>query len=132
MATTLFPATRNAACNTIVDLVDAGDSAGEIEIRDGTSVLVTFTCDDPAFGSASLGSATLEGTPLQAIATGTGEADNFRVLDSDGTVIRSGDVVQGNPSSPASDTLTLDNTSINSGQTVTITSYTFTVPGTSA
>jgi hypothetical protein len=54
------------------------------------------------------------------VASGTGTADNAEVTDSDDTVLWSGTL--------AALGLTLDNTSINSGQTVTINSWTHTQP----
>ena len=132
MATTISTAARNAGCAAITALIDAGDSAGTLVIRDGTTVLVTITLQDPAFGAPSDGTADLAGVPLSNQASGSGDADNYQFLDSDGTLVISGDVAQGDPQSPDPLTITLDNTNIAQGQTVVINSYQFTVPATTS
>ena len=79
MATRLPTAARNAACDAVVDLLDAGAGAGTIKIYTGSqpasandaasgTLLATITLSDPAFGAASTGVATMAGTPL----SGTG------------------------------------------------------------
>lgn len=121
MAVTLSTASRDAACNAVVDKCDQGSGAGKLKIRtSGAALLVTIPLSDPAFGASSAGVATAAGLPLSAAASGTGTADNAEVTDSDDTVLWSGTL--------AAMGLTLDNTSINSGQTVTISSWTHTQP----
>lgn len=121
MAGTLSTAARNAACDAVVDLVDGGAGAGKLKIKtSGAAILVTITLSDPAFGAASSGAAALSGTPLSGTASGTGTADNAEITDSNDTVIISGTL--------AAMGITLDNTSINSGQTVTISSGSHTQP----
>lgn len=121
MAITHSQAAKQAATDAVVDLVDAGTGAGYITICDSTSVLVTLTCNDPAFGAADAnGTATLDVDPaITNTASGTGTADNFKVYDSDATLIFSGTV------GTSGTDMTVDNTSINSGQTVTLTSFTY-------
>jgi hypothetical protein len=120
MAGTLSTAARNAACDAVVDLVDGGAGAGKLKIKASTTVLVTITLSDPAFGAASNGVATAAGLPLSASASASGTADNAEITDSADTVIISGTL--------AAMGITLDNTSINSGQTVNITAFTHTQP----
>lgn len=87
-ALVLATAGRNAACNGIVDLADAGAAAGKLRGRDGTTVLFVVTLGDPAFGNAATGVATAEGLPLtSAPAVAAGDCDNYQVLDSDDNVI---------------------------------------------
>ena len=74
MATRLSIAAQNAAANAIAVLPDADVPAGTIQIRTGAqpatandpatgTLLATFTLNDPAFGSAVAGVATLDVTP---------------------------------------------------------------------
>lgn|SRR5512138_1827740 len=110
---------RNAACNGYVDTIDGADTAGKLKIKDGSTVLVTFTLEDPAFGDASSGTATAASFPKTAAATASGEADSYEVTDGDDNVLWSSATLGG---------LSLDNTNIASGQDVTINSWAFTVP----
>lgn len=126
MAITLGNPARSAACNGVVDLVDAGSGAGKLKLKSaGDTVLCVITLGDPAFGNASNGVATASGLPK----SGTGEAaagsgtaaTKYDVTDSDDNVIWSGTI-------PAD--MTLDNASIAENQTVTISSWTHTQPAT--
>jgi hypothetical protein len=121
MAISHSQAAKQAATDAVVDLVDGGAGAGYITICASASVLVTLTCNDPAFGAADAnGTATLDVDPaISAAASGTGTADNFKVYDSANTLIFSGTV------GTSGTDMTVDNTSINSGQTVTLTSFTY-------
>lgn len=113
---------RNNACNGYVDTIDGGSGAGKLKIKDGSTVLVTFTLEDPAFGNAGTpgaGQATAAGFPKTQAASASGEADGYEVTDSDDNVLWSSATLGG---------LSLDNTNIASGQDVTINSWVFTVP----
>jgi hypothetical protein len=49
---TLETAARNAACNAVVDLIDAGSGAGTLVFETSGDVEVaTLTFSDPAFGN---------------------------------------------------------------------------------
>lgn len=126
MADSLETATRNAMINAAVDLIDAGSAAGEVEIQTaGSTVLATITLSDPAFGAASSGSCTLNGTPLSdtnAAATGTASKAVFK--DSDGNVVFTLDIGLAG----AGKSVTIDSTSISAGDTVRITAGTVTQP----
>lgn len=99
-------ASRNAACDAVVDRLDLGSGAAVLEIRSGAqpatandaasgTLLATFTLADPAFGSAgsgSAGSAALAGTPRTAVGGADGVAGWCRALDSDGATVLDGSV----------------------------------------
>lgn len=128
-------AARNAACNAIVDLIDAGASAGTLQIRTGTppatpatadsgTLLGTLTFSDPAFGNAATGVATASAITSDSSADANGDAGHFRVKDSDGNVIMQGTAGE------AADTpdMTFDEKSIVAGGVIACTSFTVTVP----
>lgn len=128
-------AARNAACNAIVDLLDAGVGSAKINIYSGTqpatadtalsgnTLLATITCSATAFGSASSGVATLAGTPLSTTAVATGTATFFRATTGSDVAVFDGSV------GTASADLILNTTALTSGNTVQITSTsTVTVP----
>jgi hypothetical protein len=90
---TITTAARNAACNAVVDLLDAGTGDPTLEIGTSgfASTLLTFTLDGTnAFGSASTGVATATGLPISATAGATGTAAAYRYKDRDGTIVISG------------------------------------------
>jgi hypothetical protein len=134
MALSLATTARNAMCDALVDLLDAGAAAGKIEIRSGTrpatpntaatgTLLATVTLIDPAFGAASTGVATLT-DPASVTAAATGTATWFRALDSNNNAVMDGDVT----ATGGGGDLTLATTSITSGLSVDITGGTVTVP----
>lgn len=127
MAITLTNNARSAACDGIVDLIDAGAGAGTIEIKSaastvaGTNEVATLTFSDPAFGAASNGVATASAITSDTSATG-GTAGFFTVFDSNNAA-----VFQGTVSTSGAD-LNLSSTSIGVGDTVSISSFTATMP----
>lgn len=136
MAIRLATATRNALANAFVTQADSGTGAATVKIYTGTqpasandaiggaTLLVTFTLSDPSFGAASAGAVTLAGTPKSASAVATGTAGWFRLETSTpGTVIDGSVTATGGGGD-----MTVDNTSITSGQTVNLTGGTVTMP----
>lgn len=119
---------RNAACDAVTALLNGGS----VEVRTGTrpanpaaaatgTLIVTLTLPNPAFPAASVGVATANAiTGVAAAASGT--ASWFRAKSSGSVAIIDGDVA-----TSASD-MVIQNTSVNSGQIVTITSWTHTQP----
>ena len=83
--------------------------------------LVTFEFGDPAFGSASNGTVSLTGLPISAIAAATGTAAKAELI-SDGGTYTITDLTVGLSASQ----VILDNLSINSGQTVNLTAFSWT------
>lgn len=138
MPTRLPNATRTDMCDAAVDLIDAGDSAGEIRIYSGSqpasandaasgTLLATFTLSDPAFGSATNGVATLSGTPLSTAGDTDGTAGWFRVVSVNAgspTTVFDGAV----GTTGSGQQLELNTTTISEAVNVEITSGTFTMP----
>ena len=131
----------SAAANGVVDLIDGGTGAGSIELWSGAmpgdtttapggDLLCSIDYDDPAFGSASAGVATANGTPLSGTGTaaaGTGtEIGFYRINDGDGTTIWQNDTV----ATSGSTGLVLNTTSVSEGVDVEITAHTYTQPTT--
>lgn len=126
--------------DAMADDVDAGAGAGTLVIYEnggsnpadadsalgGATVLATLTFSDPAFGSAA------DGTPGAVVtansitdassAAATGTAHFFRIFDSDGNVKWQG------ACGTSGQELNLVSTSIVSGQPVSVTSLTITLP----
>ena len=136
----LSSAAAIAACDAIVDLVDAGDSAGRFivtTVSGGTgTTLATITLNDPAFGAAadagSEATASLDVSPAtsdsSADATGTAAGFALQSVNSGTpTTVISGSVGL----SGASPDIVIDNTSIVAGQTVNLTSLSVSVSETS-
>lgn len=138
LATRISNAAAKAACDAIVDLLDAGAGAALLRIYDGTQatdpdtaigaqvLLAELTCSDPAFGSAADanpgGRATASAITTDASANATGTASWFRAVDSNGVA-----VIDGSVGTSGAD-LNLNTVSIVSGASVAVTSWTFTVP----
>ena len=135
MATTISTAARNAACDAITLLLNAG-GAGVIEIYQGTqpagpdsgigvsTLLAEVPLAADAFGDALAGVATAAGTPLEdASANAQGTAQWFRRRPWRGTAVFDGSVGTAAPAD-----LILNTTSIEIDGPVRITSFTFTIP----
>lgn len=134
-------AARNAAAAAIANLIDGGSGAGVLRIYSGSrpaspatspsgTLLAEFTLSDPAFGSPATGVVTLDVTPaLTDTALATATAGWCRFLDSTeaagtGLGIVDGDVSAGGGGGD----LILNTTSIVSGATVEVLSFTLTMP----
>lgn len=135
MATRIPTAARNAACDAVVDLADAGAGAATIEVRTGSqpasandsatgTLLATFTCADPAFGAASSGVATLASTPRSTTGAADGTAGWFRMKDSTGATVMDGSVT----ATGGGGQIELNTTTISTGVNVQLTSGTVTMP----
>lgn len=126
MAITHATALRTAIADLVDDYCNAGSGAAKLKIRSsGNTVLATITLADPAFGAGSAGAVSLASLPKSdTSADATGTAANFIITDSDDNTVISGTVTV----TGGGGDLTLDSLSITAGQTVTITSGTYTAP----
>lgn len=122
MTVTYPAATKTARMNAVKDTVDLGAAAGKLEIGTAgmATVLATITLDDPS-GTVSGSVLTFSGFPKVSAATATGTAAAARFRDSNNN-----DVVTGLTVGTSGTNIILDNTSINTGQNVTVTSFTLT------
>ncbi|NGQ93376.1 hypothetical protein G5V65_21040 [Rhodobacter sp. HX-7-19] len=132
MAFQFSVAARNAAIDAIETTIG---TAPTLEIRSGSvpanaaaadsgTLLASMTLPSDWLAAASSGSKTLLGTWQDASADATGTAGHFRIKVS-GTCHIQGTVT----ATGGGGDMTLDNTSIASGQQVTITSFTLTAGG---
>lgn len=89
------------------------------------TVLATITLPADAFAASSSGSVAKSGTWSDSSADATGTASHYRLVASgdDGTLSTTQKRIQGTVGQGSGD-LSLDNTSIASGQTVTISTFT--------
>lgn len=129
MTLRLATATRNAACDAVVDLLNSGT----IEIRDAaqpTNVgdadpgnkLGTLTFPNPAFGDAATGAATAGTIVSDSSADASGTATSARIKTSAAAIHSDCSCGQG------SGDINFDNTTIVAGGTIAISSMTWTQP----
>ena len=116
MAVTYTAAVKTARMTAVRDQIDGGAGAGTLEIGTAgmAAVLATFTLNDPS-GTIAAGVLSLSGFPKTVAAGATGVAAAARIRDSVAT-----DIVTGLTVGTSGTDIVLDNTSINSGQNVTI------------
>lgn len=131
MAVQLSVAVRNARLDAIETAIGAdavlkirtGAQPADVATADSGTVLATLTLPTDWLAAASSGSKAKSGTWQDASADATGTAAHFRIYASDGTTAH----LQGSVTATGGGgDLTLDNTSIASGQSVTITSFSLT------
>lgn len=140
MATRLPNASQQAAADAVVDRIDVGAGTAVLRLYSGAqpadadsaasgTLLAEFDLPNPAFGAAnSSGTATALGVPLSTTgeagaAAGT-NAQSCRVVNRNGDTVFDGSVT----ATGGGGNVTLDNVNIASGQTVNITSLTYTQP----
>lgn len=119
----------NAAADAVVDQADGGalriydgsQPANADTAVSGQTLLAELTLGSPAFGAASAGVATANAITGDASANATGTASWFRVVTSGSAALWDGSV------GTSSADLILDSTSIVSGGSVDVTSFTFTI-----
>jgi hypothetical protein len=129
MALQLSTTVRNARLDTIESTIGVsaimkirtGAAPADCGTADSGTVLATITLPSDWMNAASSGSKTKLGTWQDASADNSGTAGHFRIYDSGGTTCH----IQGTVGLGSGD-LSLDNTSIASGQVVTISTFTLT------
>ena len=131
MAIQLSTVVRNARLDAIettigtsaVLKIRTGSAPANVATADSGTVLASLTLPSDWMAAASSGSKALTGTWQDASADATGTAAHFRIYASDGTTAH----MQGTVTATGGGgDLTLDNTSIASGQSVTISSFSLT------
>lgn len=131
MAVQLSVAVRNARLDAIETTIStsailkirSGAQPANCAAADSGTVLATLNLPSNWMNAASGGTMTKAGTWEDLSADNTGTAGHFRVYASDGTTCG----IQGSiTATGGGGDMTLDNTSIASGQTVTITTFTLT------
>jgi len=131
MAIQMSTSVRNARLDAIettigtaaVLKIRTGAAPADCATADSGTVLVTITCPSDWAAAASSGSKALSGTWQDTSADNTGTAAHFRLYASDGTTCH----MQGTVTATGGGgDMEIDNTSINSGQQVTVTTFTLT------
>lgn len=103
--------------------IRTGAPPANVAAADSGTVLATLTLPSDWMNAASAGSKTLLGTWSDASADATGTAAHFRLYASDGTTCHmQGTVTAGGGGGD----MTVDNTSFNTGQAFSVTTFTIT------
>lgn len=116
---TLSTAAKNAALDAVTALVNGGSIAASgslILLTSGDAEVASIVLSNPAFASASGGSATCNSTTADTNTT-AGTVAKYKVTDRDGAEVWSG----------SSSELTLTTGVYGTGDTATLISWTFTV-----
>ena len=100
--------------------IRTGSAPADCATADSGSLLATITLPSDWLAAAASGSKAKSGT-WSVAASGTGTAAHFRIKDSGATTCH----IQGTVGTSGTDMI-IDNTSINSGQTVTVSTFTLT------
>lgn len=101
--------------------IRSGSAPANVATADSGTVLATMTLPSDWLAAASSGSKAKSGTWQDASADATGTAAHFRIYASDGTTAH----IQGTVTvTGGGGDLTLDSTSITSGQVVTVSTFT--------
>lgn len=116
-------AIETAIGTTPILKIRTGSAPADCATADSGTVLATITLPSDWMAAASSGSKAKSGTWSDSSADATGTAAHFRIYDSGGTTCH----MQGTVTATGGGgDMTLDNTSIASGQTVTISSFSLT------
>ena len=129
MALQYSVAVRNAQLDSLETAVGTsailkirtGSAPATCATADSGTVLATFNLDSDWMAAASNGSKAKSGTWSDTSADNTGTAAHWRLYASDGTTCHAQGTIT---ATNGGGDMTLDNTSIASGQTVTVTTFT--------
>lgn len=132
MSYTIATTVRNAVVNAAVDLIDVGSSAaaGSILFRSSTTTIASCLMKNPAFGSASSGSAAMDttGTVSGTVSpAGSSTIDRFRITDRDGTTLFDGSA--GSVATSGAD-INLSSVVVNQNDVIEVTGLTCSLPAT--
>ena len=116
-------AVETAIGTSAVLKIRSGSAPSDCAQADSGTVLATITLPSDWMAAASSGSKAKSGTWQDSSADATGTAGHFRLYASDGTTCHAQGTVT---ATGGGGDLTLDNVSIASGQSVTISSFTLT------
>jgi hypothetical protein len=121
MAITLSTTARNAACDAIVDAVDA--SGNLVFYTSGDVEVATCALSATAFGAASTGVATANSISDDTSATGGDLTGGYHAFETS----VGAEIWRGSVGTSGAD-LNLSSLSIGAGDTVSVSSYTVTMP----
>jgi hypothetical protein len=138
VATRLPNASQQAGADAVVDRIDlgSGTATGKLRVYSGAqpadadsapvgTLLLEVDLANPAYGAANTsGTAALASTPRTGTGAAAGTAQSFRVINRDGATVFDGAVT----ATGGGGQIELDNTNIAVGQTVNITSLSYTHP----
>jgi hypothetical protein len=122
----MLDAIETSAGTAAIIKIWSGSAPSNCATADSGTKLVEFDLASDWASAASSGAKALSSTPITATAAATGTAGYFRLYDSTPTVCH----MQGTVTATGGGgDVTIDSTSIASGQTISITSWSITAPG---
>ena len=127
MSVTHATTVRDTVANAVVDSIDADANPGVLQFQESDdSEAASVVCADPAFGASSSGTATA-GTFVDDTNAAGGTVTKFRFLTGASPGVEAGfkGSVTATSTSPQGD-ITLSSVSIGAGDTVSMTSLTYT------
>jgi len=124
MAVTHLEALRTILADAVDAHVNTGAGTAVVRIRDSTTTLVDFDLANPAFGAAAAGVITLESTPIAAVASGDGDADNAQIINRNADISLACSVT----ATGMGGDIEVDNVSIATSQNCSLESLTYTAP----
>lgn len=121
----MLDAIETAAGTSAVLKIRTGAQPATCATADSGSVLATLNLPSDYWAAASGGTKAKSGTWEDATADNTGTAQHWRLYASDGTTCHAQGTVT---ATGGGGDMTIDNTSINAGQDIIVTGFTFTAP----